>query len=95
MEAEENAAGLEQSAGLGCRGIERGQVGEASAALAEIGVDGGESGARQIGQDGGGDDEIVDAVVGDAVVAADGSFAGAEGIPGEADGRVRDFPTDS
>ena len=47
--------GLEQRAGLGGGRIERRQVGEASAALAEIGIDGGEGGARQIGQDGGGD----------------------------------------
>ena len=75
-------------AGAGCWvsrwGIQRGQVGEASAALAEIGIDGGECGSRQIGQDGGSHDEIVDAVIGDAVVAANRRLAGAERIPGEA-----------
>ncbi len=78
--------GLKQRAGLRRWGdCSAGQIGQASAALAEIGIDGGERGARQIGQDGGGDDEVIDAVVGDAVVAADGGLAGAEGIPREAE----------
>ncbi len=76
--------GLGQAAGLRGRRIECGQVGEASAVLAEIGIDGGERGAGQVGQDGGRYHEIVDAVIGDAVVAANRRFAGAEGIPGEA-----------
>ena len=65
---------------------ERGQIGEASAALAEIGVDSREGGAGQIRQNGGGNHEVVDAVVGDAVVGADGSLAGTERIPGETEG---------